>query len=129
MQAKTDHTDLVSRRMGFIPLPLACLVRGVWSSGCGLCQSLALLLLSVCYVCAVMEYTVSNIYFPWEKWSNPIGRPVSMVSIHPFHTHTHTHTDPSAHSTHTQFASWQSSTWYYSTGEILPLPIVPTTTA
>ena len=38
MQAKTDHTDLVSRRMGFIPLPLACLVRGVWSreSGCGL---------------------------------------------------------------------------------------------
>ncbi len=31
LQAKSDHTDLVSRRMGFIPLPLACLVRG-----CGL---------------------------------------------------------------------------------------------
>ncbi len=31
LQAKSDHTDLVSRRMGFIPLPLACLV-----SGCGL---------------------------------------------------------------------------------------------
>ena len=35
-QAKTDHADLVSSRMGFILLPLACLVRGVWSSGCGL---------------------------------------------------------------------------------------------
>lgn len=26
IQAKADHCDLVSRRMGFIPLPLGCLV-------------------------------------------------------------------------------------------------------
>lgn len=26
VQARSDHADLVSRRMGFIPLPLACLV-------------------------------------------------------------------------------------------------------
>ncbi len=43
-------------------------------------------------VCAVMGYIVSNVYFPWEKWSNPICRLVSMVSIHthhPLHIHTH----------------------------------------
>ena len=27
VQAKSDHSDMVSRRMGFIPLPLSCLVR------------------------------------------------------------------------------------------------------
>ncbi len=66
----------------------------VWWEGCGLVGHS--LLLSVYYyywcVCAVMEYTVSNVYFPWEKWSNPIGRLVSMVSIHthhPLHIHTH----------------------------------------
>ncbi len=26
MQATSEHTDLVSRRMGFIPLPLGCLL-------------------------------------------------------------------------------------------------------
>ena len=43
-----------------------------------------------------MEYSVSDFHFPREKWSNPIGRLVSMVSIqsrpHTTHsTHTHTH--------------------------------------
>ena len=32
IQAKSDHSDLVSRRMGFIPLPLTCLVNYYSSS-------------------------------------------------------------------------------------------------
>ena len=52
-----------------------------------------------------MEYTVSNVYFPWEKWSDPIGRPVSMVSIHPpTHPHTHTLTPPPTPHTHSLLA-------------------------
>lgn len=58
-QAFTDHSDLVSRRMGLTPLPLACLLYRILSKSVHLSTYMDYTILFVLYLC-LMSFKVFN---------------------------------------------------------------------
>lgn len=60
-RAYADHSDLVSRRMGFIPLPLAVLVTRVCASSLTITSWKGYLCILLCYLCLLTTKIIINL--------------------------------------------------------------------
>lgn len=61
IQAFTDHSDLVARRMGFIPLPLGVLATRIVSQAVEITNCGGMLILLFAFLCLVSFRILSNI--------------------------------------------------------------------